>query len=104
VLSLKIRPKARRDLAYIAAWISLDDPAAGLAFRAAAEREVEVLRVHPLLGWPHRFRRKGLRSWRVGNFEDFLIFYRPTRTSIEVVRVLHGAQDLQRILGSQKRS
>jgi toxin ParE1/3/4 len=102
VLPLKIRPKARYDLAYIAAWISLDNPKASLAFQAAVEQEVELLRHHPFLGRLRFFRTPGLRSWRVSHFEKYLIFYVPTDRGLEVVRVLHGAQDLQRILGKEK--
>ena len=32
-------------------------------------------------------------------FENFLIFYVPTKSGINIVRVLHGAQDLDRIFG-----
>jgi toxin ParE1/3/4 len=100
VLRLKIRPKARHDLAYAAAWIKLDNPQASMAFRAAAERELELLRAHPFLGRRRHFRTPGLRSWRISGFENYLIFYRSTDLGLEVVRVLHGAQDLQKILGS----
>lgn len=102
MLPLKIRPKARSDLANIAAWTKLDNPEASLAFRAAVEQELELLRLHPFLGRLRHFRNRGLRSWRVSHFEKYLIFYRPTDTALEVVRVLHGARDLQRILGEEK--
>jgi plasmid stabilization system protein ParE len=38
----------------------------------------------------------------VSGFEDYLIFYLPSDVSIEVTRVLHGARNLQRILGRPK--
>lgn len=38
-----------------------------------------------------------LRFWTVHNF---LIVYRPEARPIQVVRVLHGARDVQAILGS----
>jgi toxin ParE1/3/4 len=100
VLPLRIRPKARHDLAYIAAWIKADNPGAAMAFRTAAEKELELLRAHPFLGRRRNFRTPGLRSWRIGGFKNYLIFYRLTELGLEVVRVLHGAQDLQRILSS----
>jgi toxin ParE1/3/4 len=103
VLSLKIKPKARHDLAYIAAWIALEAPAAAVAFRAAVEKEIQLLGLHPHLGRRRNFRAKGIRSWRVSGFENYLIFYQPTGTSLEVVRVLHGSQDLPRILGPSAR-
>ena len=35
----------------------------------------------------------GLRKWRVGGFEKFLIFYLPRPDGVSIVRVLHAAQD-----------
>ena len=102
MLPPKIRPKARHDLACVAAWIKVDNPEAALAFRAAAEKELELLCAHPFIGRRRHFRTPGLRSWRISGFENYLIFYRSTDLSLEVVRVLHGAQDLQRILGLPK--
>jgi len=42
---------------------------------------------------------RGIRSWPVSGFERHDVFYRPIEEGIEVVRVLHGAQDLDAILG-----
>lgn len=41
----------------------------------------------------------GLRSFRVKDFANHRIFYRPREQGIEVVRVLHGARDLDNALG-----
>jgi toxin ParE1/3/4 len=38
-----------------------------------------------------------LRRWRVRGFADFLIFYRPLDDGIEVVRVLHGARETEKL-------
>lgn len=43
-------------------------------------------------------RLTGLRVWRIEGFERHLIFYRPGPNGIEIVRVLHGARDVDRIL------
>ena len=104
MLALRIRPKARFDLVQNAAWIEIDNADAALGFRVAAERELELLRTHPFLGRRRHFRDASLRSWRIGGYENYLIFYRLTDTTLEVVRVLHGAQDLQTILGPPKRA
>jgi plasmid stabilization system protein ParE len=37
----------------------------------------------------------GLRRWRVRGFENFMIFYHPLSNGIEIVRVLHGARDIE---------
>jgi toxin ParE1/3/4 len=39
----------------------------------------------------------GLRSWRIKDFASYLVFSIPTEAGIEVVRVLHGARDIERI-------
>lgn len=41
----------------------------------------------------------GLRKWRVREFEDVLIFYRPRPDGVSIVRVLHGAMDWWQLLG-----
>lgn len=35
----------------------------------------------------------GVRTWRVKDFDRFLIFYAPIEGGIRVIRVLHAAQD-----------
>jgi toxin ParE1/3/4 len=43
----------------------------------------------------------GVRFFPVTRYRNYLVFYRPTATGIEVLRVLHGAQDIERILGGE---
>jgi toxin ParE1/3/4 len=39
----------------------------------------------------------GMRVWPVPKFPKYLIFYRATDTELEILRVLHGARDLDAI-------
>jgi toxin ParE1/3/4 len=39
-----------------------------------------------------------IRQWRIKNFKDYLIFYKVHDDQVEVLRVLHGARDLEDIL------
>jgi len=41
---------------------------------------------------------KTIRQWRIKNFKDHLIFYQFQEEQVEVLRVLHGARDLENIL------
>ena len=71
-------------------------------FLARAEQSFADLVAHPEMGAPLVLRRPelaGLRKWRVRNFEDVLIFYRPRPEGVSIVRVLHGAMDWWRLLG-----
>lgn len=59
----------------------------------------------PRMGRPRQFRNPQMdrvRSWAIRGFEKFLVFYRPTDQGIEVIRVLHGAQDIEAILETEE--
>jgi len=43
----------------------------------------------------------GLPVWRIEGFPNHHIFYRTIDGGIEVVRVVHGARDIDRVLESQ---
>jgi toxin ParE1/3/4 len=52
----------------------------------------------PLMGRESEYRTPKLsdmRQWRVKGFPKYLIFYRPMTDGIEVIRILHGASDLE---------
>lgn len=42
-------------------------------------------------------RLDGVRSWPIRHFMNYLIFYRPIDGGVEVLRILHGARDIERI-------
>jgi toxin ParE1/3/4 len=69
---------------------------------SAAERLLNDLRVatqilatQPLIGKARREFGPGIRSFPV---RDYVIVYRPIRGGVELVRVVHGARDLERVL------
>jgi toxin ParE1/3/4 len=41
-----------------------------------------------------------VRQWRIKNFQDYLVFYRVQDDRVEILRVLHGARDLEGILST----
>jgi len=41
---------------------------------------------------------KIIRQWRIKSFRDYLIFHTVQEERVEVLRVLHGARDLENIL------
>jgi len=72
-----------------------------LRFLDAVEGAFSLLRRHPEAGAIARYERvelEGIRRWPVREFDAHLVFYRLVDDRIEVVRVLHGAQDLEQIL------
>jgi toxin ParE1/3/4 len=91
------RPAARRDLLHLARWIARDNPDAAHRFLDAARDTVHMLADLPKLGPTGRFRSRGLRQvriWRIPGFEKILVIYAAERTGIDVLRVVHGARDL----------
>jgi toxin ParE1/3/4 len=62
---------------------------------------IEKIQVAPELGVLYAARSKktrGLRFRKMTRFKKHLVFYRITRNVVEIVRVLHGARNLDRIL------
>ena len=43
----------------------------------------------------------GMHFFPVIGFRNYLVFYRPTTAGIEVLRVLHGARDIEHLLGGE---
>jgi toxin ParE1/3/4 len=93
-VELFVRHEAEIDgLAYFE-YIRKRNPDAAVRFLAAIDSTVEALVKQPLMGRLRRFRGKDLaniRSWRVNDFETYLIFYRFDGSRLEILRIKHGA-------------
>jgi toxin ParE1/3/4 len=97
-------PQAGADLLEIADYLAQDDLETGLRFLDAAELAFELLAGMPELGTLCRFKSPqaaGLRVWPIKAFENYLIFYRPTPEGIDVIRVIHGARDLESLFSDE---
>ena len=87
--------QAQRDLVDIWLYIADDSPAAADKFLDQIDTICKLLSASPLLGRSREELGRKLRSFPVG---DYLIFYRPKRTGIVVVRVLSGYRNLDKLL------
>ncbi len=70
-------------------------------FLSAVEKTLTLIGKSPGIGAPHatnRSRLAGLRCLPVSKFERYILFYQAFDDRIELVRVLHGARDIPRIL------
>jgi toxin ParE1/3/4 len=45
---------------------------------------------------------EGIRVWPANGFRNPLIFYRPMNEGVEIVRVLHGARDIESLFHEGK--
>ena len=96
-----LRPRADRDVDLQFEYLAVE---AGLSvarrFLRSLRQTCQTLRENPELGSPRSFddpRLAGLRIWPVKGFRRQLIFYIPSEDSIEIVRILHGARDMERL-------
>jgi toxin ParE1/3/4 len=81
-------------------YISRDSEESAARFLRAAEETFLDLAAMPGMGVSTSLGESGdqtLRRWRIRGFENFLIFYRPVQDGIEVIRVLHGAREIERL-------
>ncbi|HEX4795815.1 MAG TPA: type II toxin-antitoxin system RelE/ParE family toxin [Humisphaera sp.] len=95
-----IGPEALRDLDEQVVYIGERDFDAAERFELAVQADIAKLAQWPGFGAKREYpnpRLAGMRSWPITGFENHLIFYIPIADGIEVVRVLHGARDLDRI-------
>lgn len=104
---LLIRPEADRDTDFVFDYFArVANVDVALRFLNALSEGYERLQEHPHVGTRVKSfdpRLPELRFWPVPGFETYLIFYQAVAGAIDVVRVLHGVQDLERTLGESTR-
>ncbi|MDP6719343.1 MAG: type II toxin-antitoxin system RelE/ParE family toxin [Pirellulaceae bacterium] len=94
-MSLVIKsPEAAEDLHQIWLFIAMDNIDAADRLIDAIDDQLKGTAEMPLSGRARDELRPGLRSVPVGNS---LLVYRPIENGIELVRVIHGARDIERL-------
>ena len=69
-------------------------------FLHAANVSFQALAQMPELGAQRSFRNprfSTVRAWPVKGFERYLIFYRPLSDGVEILRIIHGAREIERL-------
>ena len=101
-----VRPEAERDLdAQADYYAEQEDLELALRFYEAAAKAFALIATQPRMGMVRKYRDPrlaGIRFHPMKDFEKHLIFYRPLADGIEVVRIVHGARDLEAIFGPQE--
>jgi len=95
--------EALDDLDSIWDYIAQDDAEAADRVVESAYRACAKLATHPHLGPLRRFPDNSLpeiRFFVLTDFPNYLIFYRIAPEGVEVIRVLHAAQDLDDLFGA----
>jgi toxin ParE1/3/4 len=101
---IKRTPKAKQDLLEHVLYLTKINLDIAERFIDASEETFVKLAQMPRKG---KLRERehpelvGVRQWFVSGFDHYLIFYRPIKGGIEILRVLHGTQDIDAILDSE---
>jgi toxin ParE1/3/4 len=98
---VRFLPAGERDVDAIADYIAHDSLDSALRFYDAVQSDAQKLAAMPGMGPACEFRNPatvGIRFWPLGGFRNYLLFYRPLSDGVEVIRVLHGARDVERVL------
>jgi toxin ParE1/3/4 len=91
-LAIQRSPRARADLVEIWCYIAERSPAAADRVLDEIERVCGLIATHPLIGRERPEVVPGIRSFAV---MSWVIFYRAFPKHIDIVRVVHGARDLE---------
>jgi toxin ParE1/3/4 len=98
-----LSPEAINDLELIWTYIARDNGQAADEVIEAAYRLCAILGEHPELGRVRELSQTalaGLRSFVITDFPNYVIFYRVKGEGVEIVRVLHGARDIDSLFGA----
>lgn len=93
-MKLIVAPEAQEELREIESYIGKDNPKAAVEFVGRLTERYQALTDFPGMGRKRDDVRSGYRSIAEG---DYLIFYRVSDDVVEVMHVLHGRRNLQRI-------
>ncbi|HYH39722.1 MAG TPA: type II toxin-antitoxin system RelE/ParE family toxin [Azospirillum sp.] len=91
MLRVRRTDRARTDLEEIWWYVAQDSVAAADRLIRAIDETFRRLSEHPAMGRSRESLQPNLRSHPHGSY---VVFYRPVDGGIEVVRVLHGARDI----------
>ena len=98
---LIVRNRATQDVRLQANYILANgNTAAAERFLERVEFTFSMLLRNPGIGKVMTFtpdRMGEVRQWRVKSFTDHLVFYQVADDRVEVMRVMHGARDLENI-------
>ena len=90
-----LQPRAKADLSEIWEFIADDSDDQADAFIDLIDQKFQLLAQQAELGRRRDELAEGLRSFPVGRY---VIFYLPIPGGVQIVRVLHGARDIEAAL------
>lgn len=97
---IRKKPQAERDIEECFVYIGEDNLDTAVHFLVAVEDSIEEIGRNPFIGKRREFKSSqlaNLRMWLVKNFSNYQIYYTVEAEIIEIIRVLHGARDIDDI-------
>ena len=92
----RLSPEAARDIREIWAYIAEDSIPSAHRVRLLIFDACQKLAEHPRMGHPRTdLTEKHVLFWPVGSY---LIIYNPAQQPIEIVRIVHAARDVPRLI------
>lgn len=95
---LIVRPLAEIDRASHFLYLSGKNPQAALRFDAAVSEAFERIKQHGQTGARlalPRLKNLALRFYRPKGLKNYLIIFRLVNDTVNIVRILHGSQDIE---------
>jgi toxin ParE1/3/4 len=86
------KPQAEADLIEIWTYIAQDSPTRADKLLDEIDEKSQTLAQSPFIGKARDELRPKIRSFPIGNY---VLFYQPIEEGIEIIRVLHGARDIE---------
>jgi len=102
---VRVSPAADQDIDGNIAFIAKEQPEAALRFIDAVTTIFDHIARTPGMGSTRNYRNPrlaGMRMIPVFGFENFLVFYLATTRTIDIVRVLHAARNIEKIFAGQE--
>ena len=96
-----LRPQVPDDLQEILLYLEQHSIEVADRFISSAWATLEYLAQMPGMGSPKDFRStvlKGIRSWAVRGFANYLVFYQTTADAIVILAIVHGARNVRALL------
>ena len=97
-----VRPVAARDLDQYTVYIAENSSVrAALRFHAAVRQTLRMIAKQPAMGVVRPLRNPflaGVRMCVVKGFPSHLVFYRMAPNAVEILRIVHGARDLEALI------
>lgn len=102
---IRIAPQAERDIDGFVVYLAAEaDVETAVRFFDAAHETFKAILDNPRIGRARpagKSRNAGIRQWAVSGFGKHLIFYREVPTGIDIIRLLHGSRDIDRVLNQE---